>query len=178
MNRARRELIEELLSVGRLIDRTSRIGEYELDDSKIAIDTSASPVIEEPTIEANLDNSPTPEEITARPYDNIDMFSTLKDTRSTNSGDHTNLEIMLAPASHEIQESSVEPEVTDILGLETLIRKEASCDPVPTEELARELVDLIGNRINQRTGEQLDDAMCDDLMQAVIKHIDSWLEHD
>ena len=54
-----------------------------------------------------------------------------------------------------------------------------SLDPVepddsPTEELARELIRLIEQRVSARTGEELDDTLRDELIVVVMNHIEDW----
>ena len=44
----------------------------------------------------------------------------------------------------------------------------------PTEELARELISLIEQRVSARTGEELDDTLRDELIVVVMNHIEDW----
>ncbi len=44
----------------------------------------------------------------------------------------------------------------------------------PTEELARELIGLIEQRVSARTGEELDDTLRDELIVVVMNHIEDW----
>ena len=47
-------------------------------------------------------------------------------------------------------------------------------DDLPTEELARELIGLIEQRVSARTGEALDDTLRDELTVVVMNHIEDW----
>ena len=47
-------------------------------------------------------------------------------------------------------------------------------DDSPTEELARELIGLIEQRVSARTGEELDDTLRDELIVVVMNHIEDW----
>ena len=47
-------------------------------------------------------------------------------------------------------------------------------DDSPTEELARELISLIEQRVSARTGEELDDTLRDELIVVVMNHIEDW----
>jgi non-homologous end joining protein Ku len=58
------------------------------------------------------------------------------------------------------------------------LSQEAPAIGLPVEELARELVTLIEDRVSQRSGEQLDDAFRDELTQAVTAKLEGWLKYD
>ena len=72
-----------------------------------------------------------------------------------------------APVSERIGPAGTDPE--------NQLSQEATTIGFPVEELARELVTLIEDRVSQRSGEQLDDAFRDELTQAVISQLEGWL---
>ena len=47
-------------------------------------------------------------------------------------------------------------------------------DDSPTEELARELIGLIEQRVSAHSGEELDDTLRDELIVVVMNHIEDW----
>ena len=55
-----------------------------------------------------------------------------------------------------------------------LAHNQVEPDDSPTEELARELIGLIEQRVSARTGEELDDTLRDELIVAVMNHIEDW----
>ena len=160
LERARRILIEELLRVGRLIDpannsHTDGIGNSEKE---------------------SFQDLPVLQVIVEQPHENLDMFPKASETNRLNEDvEHpiqleTNTQDSLYDSN--IDESSV-PLDNPVIHTEQLYRDQSAA-----EELARELIDIIENLINQRTGEQLDDVMRDDMIRVVIEHIDSWLTYD
>ena len=62
--------------------------------------------------------------------------------------------------------------------LEKQFNQETAVIGFPVEELARELVTLIEDRVSQRSGEQLDDVFRDELTQAVTAQLEGWLKYD
>ena len=178
MDRGRQKLIEELLRVGRLIDPAPTAAENTLDESKDSIDKSATSVSEESATQEHIDDLPVLEDVIGRPYDNIDMFAAPIRTSSVDPDYEASPKSLPNPAPYKFQQSEKGGEITTVPESENLVSKKAPNNILPSEELARELIDLIENRVSQRTGEQLDDEMRDDLMRAVIKHIESWLGYN
>ena len=78
---------------------------------------------------------------------------------------------------------SIDAPVSEPLGPVTAdpkkqLSQETTAIGFPVEELARELVALIEDRVSQRSGEQLDDTFRDELTQAVIAKLEGWLKYD
>ena len=178
MDRTRKKLIEELIRVGRLIDPApgteSRKGK---DVTELPAITQQSD-IDARTPAGNLEGLPVVDDVVDRPYATKDMFADTADSHVsrlvrplkgqqpvTNTSDPRD-----TPVSERIGSASTGPE--------NQLSPEATTIGFPVEELARELVTLIEDRVSQRSGEQLDDTFRDELTEAVIVQLEGWLDYD
>ena len=85
------------------------------------------------------------------------------------------IETIAAEETQDIQSDHGQTAATDP---EKQFNQETTVIGFPAEELARELVTLIEDRVSQRSGEQLDDTFRDELTQAVITQLEGWLKYD
>ena len=178
MDRARKKLIEELIRVGRLIDPAPGTGQQkgqdtvELPGITQQSDMGAQSPMEEP------EDVPVVDDVVDRPYTTKDMFadpvgsyvSRLAQPLEGQQPAATKSSSSDVPVSKRVQ-----PVAAD---LEKQFSQETTVIGFPVEELARELVSLIEDRVSQRSGEQLDDTFRDELTQAVIAQLEGWLKHD
>ncbi len=70
------------------------------------------------------------------------------------------------PENETVSETQTTPD--------TLSLDQVEPDDSPTEELSRELIGLIEQRVRARTGEELDDTLRDELIVVVMNHIEDW----
>ena len=157
MDRSRKKLIEELIRVGRLIDPVPSTGQRKGEDAVELQRISQQSDIGARLPAGNLDDLPVVDDVVDQPYTTKDMFA---DT-SGSSNAHKNERVEPIAPEREKQFS-----------------QEATATRFPVEELARELVTLIEDRVSQRSGEQLDDTFRDELTQAVTAQLEGWLKYD
>ena len=178
MDRTRKKLIEELIRVGRLIDPApgtgQRKGENTADRSSI---TQQSDMDARSTVE-DLKDLPVVDDIVDRPYTTKDMFADPLGSHVSRLARHLEGQ---QPAANKSGSSDVP--VSERVGPvaadpEKQFSQETAVIGFPVEELARELVTLIEDRVSQRSGEQLDDTFRDELTQAVIAKLEGWLKYD
>jgi hypothetical protein len=178
LDRTRKKLIEELIRVGRLIDPVPDTTQQTSEDA------AELPRIAQ---QSDMDTQLTVEDLEGLPvvYDVVDLPYTTKDMFTDPADNHvsklaTPLEEQ-QPTTNILSSSEVPvsehagPMVTDS---ENQFSQEESAIGFPVEELARELVTLIEDRVSQRSGEQLDDTFRDELTQAVIAKLEGWLKYD
>ena len=178
LDRTRKKLIEELIRVGRLIDPAPGTGQRESEDNVELSGITQQSDMDPPSPVVDLEGLPVVDDV-------VDRANTTKDMFAGPVGGHVSrlakaLEGQQpaanrsgprdAPVSERIGPAGTDPE--------NQLSQEATTIGFPIEELARELVTLIEDRVSQRSGEQLDDAFRDELTQAVIAKLEGWLEYD
>ena len=178
LDRTRKKLIEELIRVGRLIDPAPGTGQPESEDNVELSGITQQSDMDPPSQVVDLEGLPLVDDVVDRPYTTKDMFagpvgghvSRLakalegQQPAANRSGPRD------APVSERIGPAGTDPE--------NQLSQEATTIEFPVEELARELVTLIEDRVSQRSGEQLDDAFRDELTQAVTAKLEGWLKYD
>ena len=178
MDRTRKKLIEELIRVGRLIDPAPGAGQRKGEDAAELPGITQQSDMDPPSQVVDLEGLPLVDDVVDRPYTTKDMFAAPvgshvsrlanalegQQPAANRSGPRD------APVSERIGPVGTNPE--------NQLSQEATTIGFPVEELARELVTLIEDRVSQRSGEQLDDAFRDELTQAVTAKLDGWLEYD
>ena len=78
------------------------------------------------------------------------------------------------PENETVSEASATPDTLSPPTDAPVVSLEVEPDDSPTEELARELIGLIEQRVSARTGEELDDTLRDELIVVVMNHIEDW----
>lgn len=178
MDRTRKNLIEELIRVGRLIDPApgteTRKGKNaaKLPSIRQQSEVSARSPMED------IEGLPIVNDVVDRPYTTKDMFVDPAGghiSRLANSLEGQQPAASTSGSSDTPVSKRIEPAATDP---EKQLSEEAPTIRFPAEELARELVTLIEDRVSQRSGEQLDDSFRDELTQAVIAQLQGWLKYD
>ena len=178
MDRTRKKLIEELIRVGRLIDPAPSIGQRNGENAAELPGITHRSELSPQSPVAELEGLPVKDDVVDLPYTTKDMFS-------DPVGSH---ESKLAITS-ERQQPAASKSLSDDFSLnesvgsvatvsEGQLGQEATTFSFPVEELARELVTLIEDRVSLRSGEQLDDIFRDELTQAVTATLESWLKYD
>ena len=157
MDRARKKLIEELIRVGRLIGPAPSTGQRKGENATELPGITQQSGMNARSPVADLEGLPIVDDVVDQPYTTKDMFA---DT-SGSSNAHKNERVEPIAPEREKQFS-----------------QEATATRFPVEELARELVTLIEDRVSQRSGEQLDDTFRDELTQAVTAQLEGWLKYD
>ena len=178
MDRTRKKLIEELIRVGRLIDPAPGTGQPESEDNVELSGITQQSDMDPPSQVVDLEGLPLVDDVVDRPYTTKDMFA------GPVGGHASRVAKALEgqqPAAN--RSGSSDTPVSDSVGpiaadLEKKISQETTVIGFPVEELARELVTLIEDRVSQRSGEQLDDAFRDELTQAVTAKLEDWLKYD
>jgi len=178
LDRTRKKLIEELIRVGRLIDPAPGTGQQkgegtvELPGIAQQSDMDAQSPVE------GLEDLPVVDQVVDRPYTSKDMFADPVGSYVSKLAQPLEGQ---QPAANKSGSSDVPvservgPVATD---LEKQFSQETTVIGFPVEELARELVSLIEDRVSQRSGEQLDDTFRDELTQAVTAQLEVWLKYD
>jgi len=178
LDRNRKKLIEELIRVGRLIDPVPGTEQRKGDETAELSGITQQSGIGAPSTMTDLEGLPVVDDVVDRPYTTKDMFaaplgghgSRLASpiegqqlaTKTSDSSDPS--------ASGHVRSVATDPEIQS--------SQETAAIEFPIEELARELVTLIEDRVSQRSGEQLDDTFRDELTQAVIAQLEGWLKYD
>ena len=178
MDRARKKLIEELIRVGRLIDPAPGTGQREREDNVEFSGITQQSDIDPPSPVVDLEGLPVVDDVVDRTYTTKDMFADPvgshvsrvakalegQQPAANTSGPRD------APVSDRVGPAGTDPE--------NQLSQEKTTTGFPIEELARELVTLIEDRVSQRSGEQLDDTFRDELTQAVTAQLGGWLKYD
>ena len=174
MDRTRKKLIEELIRVGRLIDPAPGTGQPESADNVELSGITQRSDMDPPSQVVDLEGLPLVDDVVDRPYTTKDMFagpvSRLTKALEGQQPTANRSGLRDAPVSERIGPAGTDPE--------NQLSQEATTIGFPVEELARELVTLIEDRVSQRSGEQLDDAFRDELTQAVTAKLEGWLKYD
>ena len=164
-----RTLIADLQALGKLIDpestsKSSPVTSRSLEDRPTqnlgsipaSGSTPAASLNQAPTGGSSAINHVTSTTSNETPFPTLDMFA-------------------LAPEQETVSEI---PETPSSLPPPTdappLAHNQVEPDDSPTEELARELIGLIEQRVSARTGEELDDTLRDELIVVVMNHIEDW----
>ena len=155
-----RTLIADLQALGKLIDpesgpksrpTTSRSLEdrptRNLESISASAPTPASSLNQTPTRGSSTANRVTSAASNQTPFPTLDMFGS-------------------TPENETVSETQTTPD--------TLLLDQVEPDDSPTEELSRELIGLIEQRVRARTGEELDDTLRDELIVVVMNHIEDW----
>ena len=157
-----RALIDDLQALGKLLDpetgaksrrATSRSLEdrptRNLESIPVSATTPASSLNQTPTRSSSAASDQTP-------FPTLDMFGSTPENEMV-SGTQAMPDTLSPPAdAPAVSLDQVEP------------------NDSPTEELARELIGLIEQRVSARTGEELDDTLRDELIVVVMNHIEDW----
>ena len=178
MDRTRKKLIEELIRVGRLIDPAPGSSQRKREDAVELPDITQQSGMDTRSPVEDLEGLPVVDDVVDGPYTTKDMFADKMGSHVSNLARPLEGEQSAANAfdpSDDPVSKRVGPVVTDT---EKLLSQETGTVEFPVEELARELVTLIEDRVSQRSGEQLDDAFRDELTQAVIAQLEGWLKYD
>jgi hypothetical protein len=176
LNRTRKKLIEELIRVGRLIDPAPGSRQRKAaDDAELPGITEQSGIDNQWPM-ADLEDLPIVNDIVDRPYTTKDMFAAPTGNYQSKLPEPSRRQ----QPPMKISDSSNTP-ITKRTGLPTTnlekqAGQEANAISFPVDELARELVTLIEDRVSQRSGEQLDDTFRDELTLAVIARLEGWLK--
>jgi hypothetical protein len=178
LDRTRKKLIEELIRVGRLIDPAPGTGQLESEDNAELSGIAQQSDMDPPSPVVDLEGLPVVDDVVDRAYTTKDMFADPVGghvSRLTKALEEQQLAANTSgprdtPVSKRIGPAGTDPE--------NQVSKEATTIGFPVEELARELVTLIEDRVSQRSGEQLDDAFRDELTQAVTAELEGWLKYD
>ena len=178
MDRSRKKLIEELIRVGRLIDPAPGTEQKESENNEELSGITQQSDMDPPSPVVDLEGLPVVKDVVDQSYTTKDMFadpvgnhvsrlakaSEGQQPAASTSGRQD------APVSERIGPAGTDPA--------NQLSQEAPTIGFPVEELARELVTLIEDRVSQRSGEQLDDTFRDELTQAVTTQLEGWLKHD
>ena len=178
LDHTRKKLIEELIRVGRLIDPAPGTGQRKGEDAAELPGIKQQSGIDAQSPVADLEGLPVVDDVVDRPYTTKDMFagpvgghvSRLAKALEGQQPAENRSGPRDAPVSERIGPAGTDPE--------NQLSQEATTIGFPVEELARELVTLIEDRVSQRSGEQLDDTFRDELTQAVITQLEGWLKYD
>ena len=178
MDCSRKKLIEELIRVGRLIVPAPGTGQRIGEDATELPGITQQPGMDARAPVADLEGLPVVDDVVDQPYTTKDMF-----TAPVGSHEPTLARSLEGQRTVANTADSNDTLVRERIGYvatypEKQISQEATAIGFPVEELARELVTLIEDRVSQRSGEQLDDTFRDELTQAVISQLESWLKCD
>ena len=168
MNPARRKLIEELIRVGRLIDPVLNSNNFKNKDSSTYGDNTELKIDEE------LEDIPIMEEAVNSTYTTKDMFITDENSESNLNSDSivSNSIDGCSDAEHAYSRRSEDSSIDDV---KEKPKQLIPSEQVPINELAKELVVIIEERVSKRSGEYLEDAFRDELTEAVTTQLESWL---
>ena len=168
MNPARRKLIEELIRVGRLIDPVLNSGNFKNQDSSTFGDNTELEINEE------LEDIPVMEKAVDATYTTKDMFTTDESSESSLNNDSTvsNSVDGYSDTEHAYSGTSEDSSIDDVKEEQKQL---ILSEQVPANELAKELVVIIEERVSKRSGEYLEDAFRDELTEAVTTQLESWL---
>ena len=178
MDRTRKKLIEELIRVGRLIDPAPGTGQRKGEDGAKLPGIKRQTGIDNQSSTAGLEGLPVVDDVVDRPYATKDMFAMPMGSHGSRLAQPLGGQQPAANASDSSDPHVSEPARPVTTDPKKPLSQEASAIPFPVEELARELVTLIEDRVSQRSGEQLDDAFRDELTLAVIAQLEGWLKYD
>ena len=121
-----------------------------------SVPTPASSLNQTPTRDSSTVNHVTSATSNQTPFPTLDMFG-------------------LAPENEPVSEAQAMPDtLSPPADAPAVSLDQGEPDDSPTEELARELVGLIEQRVSARTGEELDDTLRDELIVVVMNHIGDW----
>jgi hypothetical protein len=178
LERSRKQLIEDLIRVGRLIDPAPGTEQRKDENPGELLDTTQESSSDARSPDLDLEGLPIVDDVVVRPYTTKDMFAApVGVSRST----------LVRPLERQQPvdnpSDSNDPHPGEHVGLvatnaEKQLGQETTEIGFPIEELARELVTLIEDRVSRRSGEQLDDTFRDELTQAVIAQLEGWLSYD
>ena len=164
-----RALIDDLQALGKLLDpetgaksrpATSRSLEDRPTRNPESISASAttpaSSLNQTPTHGSSAVNHVTSATSNQTPFPTLDMFGS-------------------APESEPVSEAQAMPDtLSPPVDAPAVSLDQSEPDDSLTEELARELVGLIEQRVSARTGEELNDTLRDELIVVVMNHIGDW----
>ena len=178
MDRTRKKLIEELIRVGRLIDPAPGTGQPESEDNVELSGITQQSDMDPPSQVVDLEGLPLVDDVVDRPYTTKDIFAAPVGSHVSRLTRPLEGQQPAANTSGS-RDAPVSERVGPVAAdLEKRLSQEATAIGFPVEELARELVTLIEDRVSQRSGEQLDDTFRDELTQAVIAQLEGWLKYD
>jgi len=176
VNRSRRNLIEELIRVGNLIDPIPNERTEEKAQDKSSLNTDPYESVKRGSQSA-LEDIPVVDDVVEEPYATRDMFETPEQwSKMSEPEDLDGLvgdkSLNLKHIDSDINEQSIAvnsgqyseptPEHTDF----------------PIDDLAYQLVMLIEKQVSKRSGEELDDVFREELTKAVTAELHSWLDAD
>ena len=178
MDHTRKKLIEELIRVGRLIDPVPNTRQRKSEDAEALPRITQQSNMDARSPTEDLEGLPVVDDVADRPYTTKDMFAAAvgnHESRFAGFLEGQQPAVNTSDSSDDPESGRVAPMATN---LEKQLGQGATAIGFPVEELARELVILIEDRVNERTGEHLDDTFRDELTQAVIAHLEGWLKYD
>ena len=178
MDRTRKKLIEELIRVGRLIDPAPGTGQRKGEDGAELPGIKRQTGIDNRSSTAGLEGLPVVDDVVDRPYATKDMFAVPVGRQGSRLARPLEGQQLTANTSGSSDAPVSERVESMTVDSERQLSQEATAIGFPAEELARELVTLIEDRVSQRSGEQLDDSFRDELTQAVIAQLEGWLKYD
>ena len=178
MDRTRKKLIEELIRVGRLIDPAPGTGQRKGEDAAELPGITQQSGMDARSPVAALEGLPVVDDVVDRPYTTKDMFAAPVGSHVSRLTRPLEGQQRAASTSGSRDAPVIERVGSGATDPKKQLSQEATAIGFPVEELARELVTLIEDRVNQRSGEQLDDTFRDELTQAVIAQLKGWLKYD
>jgi len=175
---ARKKLIEELIRVGRLIGPAPGTGQRKGENATELFGSTQQSAMDARSPVANLEGLPVVDDVVDQPYTTKDMFTAPESSHGSRLTRPLEGQRSAANTSNS-SDVPVSKRVGSVaIDSENQLSQEATAIGFPVEELARELVTLIEDRVSQRSGEQLDDTFRDELTQAVIAQLEGWLKYD
>jgi len=178
LDRTRKKLIEELIRVGRLIDPAPGAGQRKGKEAGELPGITQQSGMDVRSPVADLEGLPVVDDVVNRPYTTKDMFAVPVGSYGSRLARPLEGQQRAANTSGSIDAPVSEPLGPVTADPKKQLSQETTAIGFPVEELARELVTLIEDRVSQRSGEQLDDTFRDELTQAVIAQLEGWLKYD
>ena len=178
MDRTRKKLIEELIRVGRLIDPAPDARQRKSEDVAEFHGIVEQYDIDNQSLLPDLEDPPVVNDVVDQPYSTKDMFFDPVVSNESRSAKDVEEQYPVTNTSDSSDTPLREHVGSVATDSEKTLCQETTGSGFPIEELARELVTLIEDRVSQRSGVQLDDTFRDELTQAVITQLEDWLRYD
>ena len=176
MNRSRKNLIEELMRVGNLIDPISNARTEEGEQDKTSLNTSPHESLMQRSHSAPED-IPVVDDVVEEPYATRDMFEVPEQWLQMSEPE--DLDGLVGHKSRNLKdiESDINEHSTAVNSRQHLEPPPGDTD-FPIDDLAYQLVMLIEKQVSKRSGEELDDVFREELTKAVTAELHSWLDAD
>ena len=178
LDRARKKLIEELIRVGRLIGPAPSTGQRKGENATELPGITQQSGMNARSPVADLEGLPIVDDVVDQPYTTKDMFAAPESSQESRLTSPLEGQRSAANTSNSSNVPVIKRVGSVAIDPENQLSQETAVIEFPIEELARELVTLIEDRVSQRSGEQLDDAFRDELTQAVTTQLEGWLTYD